>query len=168
MSDTSIIKILTYKLPFEIANQIYNEFQSRYKDSIFLIDKYKTYKPLQDNIKTVELFLSLSVFHRRIISNFDGAVKFYETITRKSKSDTISIGNYNLTFEEKNKINAVIINYHKLLEKFSIHPNVMEYNETRDFLKQLIILKSQMEKENNFKKKTGKKDRKYKDDDIPF
>lgn len=143
--ETPIINILTYKLPFELANQIYKEYQARLKEATFLIDKYKTYKPLESNLRTVELFLSLSIFHRRVVTNFDGAVKFYGTVTKGQITDTIRIGNYNLTADEKNKILAVVMNYNKLLQKFSINPVVMEYYETRDFLKKMISLKSTLE-----------------------
>jgi hypothetical protein len=147
-NDTPIINILTYKLPYNLANQIYNEFQSRVKEADFLIDNYKTYKSLKDSSKTIELLLSLSIFHRRVITNLDGAVKFYGTVTRKGKTDTIRIGSYDLTQSEKNKILAVVINYNNLLEKFSIPPILMEYHETREFLKKLIILKSNLQNVN--------------------
>lgn len=142
---TPIINILTYKLPYELANQIYNEFQSRIKEAIFLIDNYKTYSSLSDSKKTVEIFLSLSIFHRRVITNLDGAVKFYGRVTKKGETDTITIGNYKLTAQEKNKMLAVVLNYDKLLTKFSIPQSIMEYYETREFLKKLIVFKSSFE-----------------------
>jgi len=166
--ETPIINILTYKLPFELTNQIYNEFQNRLKEANFLIDTYKTYKPLKDNIKTVELFLSLSIFHRRIITNLDGAVKFYGTVTKKGQTDTVRIGNYNLTNDEKNKILAVVINYNELLKKFSIPPLVMEYYETRDFLKKLITLKSELEYVDFKERQRRKKGNETSEEDIPF
>ncbi len=166
--ETSTINILTYQLPFELANQIYNEFQTRHKEATFLIENYQTYKPLQANIKTVELFLSLSIFHRRVITNLDGAVKFYGTVTKKGQTDTIRIGTYNLTNDEKNKVLAVVLNYNKLLEKFSIAPAVMEYYETRDFLRKLITLKSDLEYANIQNKKGRKNGNRNIEDDIPF
>jgi hypothetical protein len=166
--DTPIINILTYQLPYELANQIYNEFQSRLKESTFLIDTYKTYRPLKKYKKTVELFLSLSIFHRRVITNLDGAVKFYGTVTKKSETDTIRIGNYNLTSDEKNKILAVVLNYNKLLLKFSIPPFVMEYYETRDFLKKLISLKAQLENADSKEKPRNKKEKQTDEDYFPF
>lgn len=143
--DTPIINILTYRLPFELTNQIYNEFQNRFRDANYLIDNYKTYQPLKGSLKTVELFLSLSIFHRRIITNLDGAVKFYGTVTKKGETDTIRIGSYNLTGDEKNKLLAIVLNYQKLLDRFSVPPAVMEYYETREFLKKLIALKSNLD-----------------------
>lgn len=152
--ETPIINILTYKLPFELANQIYNEFQNRLREANFLIENYKTYKALKNDIDTIELFLSLSIFHRRVVTNLDAAVKFYGTVTKKSQADTIRIGNYNLNGEERNKLLAVVLNYNELLQKFAIPPSMMEYYETRDFLKNLVILKSNLE--NAEKKFTGK------------
>ena len=162
--DTPIINILTYQLPYNLANQIYNEYQSRLKETNYLIENYKTYKSLKDSSKTVELLLSLSIFHRRVITNLDGAVKFYGTVTKKGKTDTIRIGSYDLTLEEKNKILAVVINYNHLLEKFSIPPIVMEYHETREFLKKIIMLKSELQNGN----KENREGNKSIEDDLPF
>lgn len=167
--ETPIINILTYQLPFVLTNQIYNEYQNRLKEAVFLINNYKTYKPLKENVKTIELFLALSIFHRRVITNFDGAVKFYGTVTKKGETDTIRIGNYNLNAEEKNKILAVVLNYNSLLQKFSIPPIVMEYYETREFLKKLITLKSNLEYGENSKKESNKKNNtESNENEFPF
>ena len=70
MSDeTPMINILTYRLPYKLTNQIYNEYQSRLKEATYLIKNYEKYRPLNQHIKTVELFLSLSIFHKRVITN---------------------------------------------------------------------------------------------------
>ncbi len=166
IKESPIINILTYQLPFVLTNQIYNEYQSRLKEAIYLIDNFNTYKPLKENIKTIELFLALSIFHRRIITNLDGAVKFYETVTKKGETDTIRIGSYDLTGDEKNKILAVVINYNSLLEKFSIPPIIMEYYETRELLKKLITLKSELEYGDNNKKKGNENG--SKEEEFPF
>ncbi|KGO82371.1 hypothetical protein IP98_00332 [Flavobacterium cauense R2A-7] len=160
--ETPVINILTYHLPFELTNQIYNEFQSRFKEANFLIENYKTYSSLQVDNKTVELLLALSVFHKRVIANLDGAVKFYGTVTKSSEAEIIKIGSYDLTNEEKNKILAVVMSYNKLLEEYSIPPIVMEYYETREFLRKLIDLKSV---QNNVKKRKKGNDN---EDEIPF
>lgn len=165
--ETPIINILTYQLPYELASQIYNEFQNRYREANQLIEKYKTYKSLQDNLKAVELFLSLSIFHRRVIANLEAAVKFHGTVTNKSEASAISIGSYDLTEEEKNKLLAVVISYNKLLQKFSIHPTVMEYYETRDLLKGIINLKSELDNGENPKKQNRRRGG-QEEDDFPF
>lgn len=70
-------------------------------------------------------------------------------MTRHSQADTIKIGNYALTGDEKNKILGVVINYNKLIEKFSINPNIMEYYETKEFLQKLKSLKTRLSDANN-------------------
>jgi hypothetical protein len=162
-ADIPIINILTYRLPFDLANQMYNEFHARLKEAKYLIENYKTYKSLTDHIKTVELLLSLSIFHRRVIANFDGAIKFYGTVTKKTDIDTIRIGEYNLTAQEKNKVLSVVISYQQLLEKFSIPHQVMEYYETREFLKKIISLKTTLT--NAESKNNG---RSIEEEDVPF
>jgi hypothetical protein len=164
--ETPIINILTYKLPYELTNQIYNEFQNRFREATYLIEKYKTYSVLQGDLKTVELILSLSIFHKRVITNLDAAVKFYGTITRKSQAEAIQVGSYKLTGEEKNKLLAVVLSYNLLIEKFSITPVVMEYYETRELLRNLIHLKSNLDNAQN----TEEQDKRNQDTegDIPF
>lgn len=166
--ETPFINILTYGLPFELSNQIYSEYQNRFKEAKYLIENYKTYKTLEKKLKQLELLLSISIFHKRVITNLDGAVKFYGTVIRYSKADTVKIGSYDFNLEEKNKILAVIINYQNLLKKFSITPEIMEYNETREFLKNIISLKSNL----NENRKGRKIDDDFKaqdgEDDLPF
>jgi hypothetical protein len=162
-----IINILTYQLPFDLANQIYNEFQSRIKDAKYLIENYASYKALEQDLKTVELLLSLSIFHKRVIANLDSAVKFYGTVSKRSDADVIKIGSYDLTGEEKNKLLAVVISYDKLIEKFSIPNFVLEYYETKEFLKNLKNLKATLEYDE--KRPRKQKGGKSSDEtDIPF
>jgi hypothetical protein len=165
---TPFINILTYSLPYELSNQIYSEYQNRYKEAKYLIENYKTYKTLEKNLKQLELLLSLSIFHKRVMTNLDGAVKFYGTVINHSETETIKMGSYNFTLEEKNKILAVIINYQNLLKNFSISPEIMEYNETREFLKNIINLKSNL---NNIGKRRKIEDdikNQEGEDDLPF
>ena len=139
---TPIINIFTYNLPFDLANQIYNEYKDRYREAIYLIDNYDTYSPLSDNLLTVELLLALSIFHKRVIANLDAAVKFHGTVNKISQSDTIRISKYDFTGEEKNKLLALTITYRKLLDKYDLTEDIANYNLTRDFLRKLLAIKS--------------------------
>ena len=129
--DTPIINILTYKLPYKLANQIYNEYQNRFREANYLIDNIKRYKELKNNKKTVELLLALSIFHKRVITNLDAAVKFYGTVTKYSTAQTIKIGSYDLTGKEKNNILAVVMNYNQLIERFLIAPIIVVLRDKR-------------------------------------
>lgn len=139
---TPIINILTYGLPFDLANQIYNEYQDRRREAMYLIDNSQRYSPLSDNVLTVEVLLALSIFHKRVLTNLDAAIKFYGTVTKLSQADTIKMGSYSLSGEEKNKVLALTITYRKLLEKFSLPEATFNYNLTREFLQKLLALKN--------------------------
>ena len=146
--ETPIINIITYRLPQKLANQIYKEFQDRFRDAKYLIGKVEPFAILQQDLKTVELLLAFSVFHKRVITNLEAAVTFYETVSRHSDATTIKIGGYDLTYPEKNKLLGVVLSYKKLIKDFSIPPYVMEYEETKEFLWNLCRLKeSEMRKD---------------------
>ena len=99
--ETPIINIFTYGLPYKLANQIYKEYDSRLREAIFIITESKRYASLKDSMQTVELLLALSIFDKRVISNLQAGVKFYSTVSSYSESETIQIGTYRLTGEEK-------------------------------------------------------------------
>ncbi|RXJ51220.1 hypothetical protein [Gelidibacter gilvus] len=166
---TPIINILTYNLPYKLARQIYNEYQSRLREANYIINEVNRYKDLQEHIQTVELLLALSIFHKRVIANLDGAVKFYGTVTNQSEAVAISIGSYDLTNDEKNKILGLLINYRNLLDNYGISDEFMEYYTTKDFLLRLKNLKSDFEyARNENKKNKGKNNDKTSEDDLPF
>lgn len=144
-----IINIITYKLPFKLSNQIYNEYQNRLKEAVFLVDNYLTYKDLKDHLKTIELFLAISIFYKRVLTNFNGAVKFHKVIEKKVKIDVIKIGSFNFTGDEKNKLLAVILNFQEILDKYSIPISLFEYHETSEFLNKLIGYKTIIEYNNS-------------------
>lgn len=136
-----IINILTYKLPYELSNKIYNEYQSRKREVEYILEKYEAFFLLKEDEEIIELLLALSVFYKRIISNLDAATKFYGKVTSNSDASAVQIGNYKLTQSETNKLYSVIISYNQLLEKYSIPNSLMEYNETIELLKNIKQLK---------------------------
>jgi hypothetical protein len=142
----SVIRIICYGLPYDLSNQIYNEFESRFKDAKYLINTYAYYEPIRDSIKTVELLLALSIFHKRVITNLDSAIKFYGSVTRKSSAKVIRIGSYFLDADEKRKIQSIIYNFRLLIRKYSLPERFFEYLETKDFIGKIVKLK----KENAF------------------
>lgn len=162
---TPIINILTYSLPFKLSNQIYYEFQARFNDIKYLINKYDYYKNLVEDIKTIELLLSLSIFHKRVISNLDAAVNFYKTVNRKSGAESIAIGDYKLTSEEKNQILAIVLTYRNLLNKYEIPPYLIDSYDDKDFLRNFKSYKSEFKKSEN---KSNNKNQSSSSDELPF
>jgi hypothetical protein len=139
--ETPIINIFTYGLPYKLANQIYKEYDSRLREAIFIITESKRYASLKDSMQTVELLLALSIFDKRVISNLQAGVKFYSTVSSYSESETIQIGTYRLTGEEKNKLLGVIINYNTILKNYGLTEGLTNYSVTKDFLLYLVNLK---------------------------
>lgn len=135
-----IINILTFQLPFELANQIYKEYHDRFREVIFFLDNTQKFRKLKDNIKTIELLLALSIFHKRVISNLDAAIKFYGRVSDYSQATVIKIGNYNFTGDERNKLLGVVISYNKLIEKFGIPAHFVNYYFTKEFLQKMLDL----------------------------
>jgi hypothetical protein len=144
-----IIKIMCYRLPYELSNQVYNEFESRFKEATWLIKNSRYYRNLRNDIKTVELLLALSVFYKRVISNLDAVVKFYGTVNRVSNAEAISIGSYDLDGKEKNKLLAIVMHYKKIQLRFGMPDWVFEYNETKQFLSYIIQYRASFGKKNN-------------------
>lgn len=167
IKDTSIIRILTYGLPFKLSNQIFNEFQGRYTDIKYLINKYDYYKNLREDLKTIELLLSLSIFHKRVISNLDAAAKFYKTVNLKSGAETIAMGNYKLTFDEKTQLLAIVITYKNLLQKYNIPQYLIDSYDNKDFLRNLKNLLSEI-KNAKKKHKPDNENQTTSSDELPF
>lgn len=141
--ETPIINIFTYGLPYKLANQIYKEYESRLREAIFIVTESKRYESLKDSMKTVELLLALSIFDKRVISNLEGGVKFYSTVSSYSESETIQIGTYRLTGDEKNKLLGVIMNYKNILNDYGLAGGLTNYSATKDFLRYLVNLKGE-------------------------
>lgn len=144
---SSIINIFTFGLPYKLANQMYKEFQSRLSEANFIIENSDRYAGLHQYQKTVELLLAMSIFEKRVISNLQGGVKFYSTVSDYSGAVEINIGTYKLTGAEKNKLLAVIISYQKILKNYGITGGLIDYSETKHFLIYLLDLKEQFSNE---------------------
>ena len=132
-----IIRVITSKHPYDLANQIYHEYESRHKDVMYYLFQTEGYASLKKNLKTIELLLGMSIFHKRVIANLDAATKFHKTVTTTSKTDVVEIGRYQFDSSEKNKMLHIILSFRDLKEKYGIADFVFEYNETRDFLKNI-------------------------------
>lgn len=144
-----IINIICYRLPYDLSNQVYNEFESRFKEAVWFIENSNYHKRLRYHLKTVEILLALSIFHKRVISNLDAVVKFYGTVHTISNADTIAIGRYDLDSKEKNKLVGIVIHYRAIKNRFGLDDRVFEYYETKEFLNQVIKYRSSFGKKRN-------------------
>ena len=171
--ETPIINIFTHGLPYDLTHQIYNEFQDRLREVNYIFDNSKKYNSFKKSYTTVEFLLALSIFHKRVIANLDAAVKFHGTVLAYSQSDTIKIGTYELTTVEKNKILGLLINYKQIMEKFNLPETLWDYTLTKEFLTNLLNIKSNLDYINSQdkKQKRNKSDNqksKGEEDEVPF
>ena len=132
-----IINIFCYALPYDVSRKIYNEFHNRLSDCKYLVKNVEHYALLQNDLKTIELLLALSIFHKRVLANIDSAVKFYGKVTEISDAHTISIGSYQLNIEEKNKMLGLLIHYRNLKRAYGIPDNLFDYYETLEFMRKV-------------------------------
>lgn len=144
-----IINIFCHNLPYDISNKIYNEFETRFRDAKYMIDNYDFYKPLNQHLKAIEIILAMSIFYKRIITNLDSAVKFHGNVLTKSQADIVSIGSYELDTKEKNRIQAILINFQKIMEKYRIPRVFFDYYETKEFLRYIKDYLSAISHEGN-------------------
>jgi hypothetical protein len=167
MEETKIIKILTYRLPFELSSPIFNEYKNRLTECVNIIEKYKKYRTLKEDNDAIEALLAISIFHKRVIANLDSVLKFYGTVHSIGDVEVIKMGSYNFDFEEKKAVEYLTSSYRRLLEKFNIHPSLFHYNETREFLQKLIFLKETTDdkKEDRRNRERGSQPE---EDDFPF
>ena len=134
------------RLPREISNPMYNEYNNRLKEIKFIIEKRESYFNLREQIRTIELILSLSIFYKRVISNLDAATKFAGTVFNNSPAIAIKIGSYNLTGSEKNRMIAIVMSYNSLIEKYSITQDILTTVETKDLINKIKNLKYQLDR----------------------
>jgi hypothetical protein len=141
-----MIKQFCSRLPREISNPMYNEYNNRLKEINYIIENRESYFNLREYRRTIELILSLSVFYKRVISNLDAATKFAGTVFKNSPAIAIKIGTYNLTGSEKNRMIAIVMSYNSLIEKYNITQDILTTVETKDLIKKIKNLKYQLDR----------------------
>lgn len=133
-----MIEKLTQDLPYKLSEQINIEFNKRFSDIKYLTSgKYDYYTPLRNNIETIRILLAMSIFYKRVISNFDSANKFTNRVLFKGEAISVQLGTYELTTKEVFKLNKVVIEFRKCMDDYSIPLGLFEYLETKEFLRKV-------------------------------
>lgn len=144
---TEIINIFCHKLPFELSNQLFNEYQVRLKNIEYLLNKDDTFKELRKDIEVIKVLLAMTIFYKRVISNFDAARKFVRKVSAYTSADNFSkgqiqstvvqLGYYELTIDEVYKIDRIIRSYETINRRYHIPDTMHQYEETQDLLKRI-------------------------------
>lgn len=140
-----MIKEFTKNLPFKVSEQMIIEYNRRLSDiNFFISGKYDYYAPLKENIETIKLLLALSIFHKRILSNFESATKFTSRIVLQSDATSVQLGTYDLSSKEIFKLNKTVFSFRKLMQDYSIPIGLFEYLETKEFLRKVKVYKDSL------------------------
>ncbi|WP_439505756.1 hypothetical protein [Sediminibacterium sp.] len=167
-TETPIINILTYGLPFDLANQMYNEYQNRLAEVKYILEISDYYKSLKVDFEVVELILALSIFYKRVVCNLKAAVKFHNTVYKFSSADIIQIGKYNFNNQEKNSLLSLILNFNELTTKYGITGYYFDYFETKELLKKVRELKNSFENGETNKNDNSNYTNEFDPDTLPF
>ncbi len=123
------------------------EYNRRINDiNFFLSGRYDYYAHLKKDIDTIQLLLALSIFYKRVLSNFDSATKFTSRIVFNSEAKSIQLGTYELSAKEIFKLERTVRTFTKLMDDYSIPIGLFEYLETKEFLRKIKIYKDSLER----------------------
>lgn len=133
-----MIALFTKYLPYKVSQQLRIEYDIRLSEIKFLTsEKIEQYHYLRKDLKTIELLLSLSIFYKRVISNFDSANKFTSRVIINSDANSIQLGSYDFTDKEIFRLQRTVREFNNILTEYSIHPYLFDYTDTIIFLRKI-------------------------------
>lgn len=142
-----MIQLFTENLPYKLSEQMTFEYNRRLSDiNYFISGRYDYYAHLKNDIETIQLLLALSIFYKRVLSNFDSATKFTSRVIFKSEAVSVQLGTYNLSAREIFKLNKTVLTFKKLMEEYSIPLGLFEYLETKELLRKIKVYKDGLDR----------------------
>lgn len=134
---SSLLDILTYRLSGKVTGPLYVDYKSKSQEIERIWKKEgNAYWMLQDYASTVDALLAVSLFYRHVFGHIQGASSFYTSINRGlDKECAISIGSSTLDNEQQRHMQAAVIRFGKILDKFQIGMWFFEFSETVEFLR---------------------------------
>lgn len=114
------------------------EYNRRISDVNYLVSgKFDFYTPLSQDIETIKVLLALSIFYKRILTNFDSADKFTGRIMNNSDAIGVKLGTYEMDLNEIRNLKRMILSFRRITQKYSIPIEIFEYIETKEFLRKI-------------------------------
>lgn len=142
-----MIQLFTENLPYKLSEQMTFEYNRRLSDiNYFISGRYDYYAHLKKDIETIQLLLALSIFYKRVLSNFDSATKFTSRVVFKSEAVSVQLGTYDLSAKEIFKLNKTVLTFKKLMEEYSIPLGLFEYLETKELLRKIKVYKDGLDR----------------------
>lgn len=144
-----MIEKFTENMPYRLSQQLIYEYNNRINDvNHFVSGKYDFYSPLKQDIETIKLLLALTIFYKRVLTNFESATKFSGRVVFNSEATSIQLGTYNLDAKEIFRIKKTILRFNNLMDKYSIPGDLFNYTETKEFLRKVKNFKEGLRDEN--------------------
>lgn len=145
-----MIEIFIRHLPYKVSEQLSIEYNQKMQDIIKLTSgKYEAYTHLKNDINVISLLLSMSIFYRRIFTNFESANKFTRRILTKSDATSIQLGTSELTERDILNLNSTVNKYKKMMEKYNISIELFTYSNSLDFVRKIRDYKKVINSNNN-------------------
>lgn len=142
-----MIQLFTENLPYKLSEQMTFEYNRRLSDiNYFISGRYDYYAHLKKDIETIQLLLALSIFYKRVLSNFDSATKFTSRVVFKSEAVSVQLGTYDLSAKEIFKLNKTVLTFKTLMEEYSIPLGLFEYLETKELLRKIKVYKDGLDR----------------------
>lgn len=134
---SSLLDILSFKLSGKVTGPLYVDYRSKRQEIDRIWKKTdNAYSMLQNYESTVEALLAISLFYRHVLGHIQGASSFYTSINRRNDNEcAISIGNSILDNEQQRHMQAAVIRFGKILDKYQIGLWFFEFSETVEFLR---------------------------------
>lgn len=125
-------------LPYKVGDQLRIEFDKRLQEIRYLVSgRFHYYTSLSKNIETLEMLLALSIFHKRILTNFDSASKFTGRLIFEYDAKSLILGTYEMNRSEMSKLNKIVLIFRNLMNDYSINIELFEYSETIEFMRKI-------------------------------
>jgi hypothetical protein len=142
-----MIQLFTENLPYKLSEQMTFEYNRRLSDiNYFISGRYDYYAHLKKDIETIQLLLALSIFYKRVLSNFDSATKFTSRVVFKSEAVSVQLGTYDLSAKEIFKLNKTVLTFKTLMKEYSIPLGLFEYLETKELLRKIKVYKDGLDR----------------------
>lgn len=145
-----MIQLFTEALPYKISEQMLFEYNRRLADvNHFLNGDYSYYSSLKEDKDTIKLLLAISLFYKRILTNFESATKFTSRVIFNSEAKSVQIGTYDLSKKEIFRLKKTILTFNELMKNYSIPLDIFDYLETKDFLRKVKKYRDNLNFKNN-------------------
>ncbi len=136
---TPLINILTYKLPVAVTKPLFAEYNNRLREIANIWSwKKSAYLVLKEYEPVIESLLAMTLFYRHVLGHIQGANTFYKTVNLHCEVGgecSISIGKTVLDKKQQRRLDALLISFNQIQDKYQIYPAFYEFSETAQFLK---------------------------------